>query len=218
MLIVSKFHDYYDSVVGSVGVDKTCVYNRKTIELKEEYFLKVIPTIDHHGIFAFPFVIGFCGNLYCGYQLRPAYADNTICTYNKQEVLDFFKEFKKYYRKMWRRDAYFWREKETFDNFFQLHGRENDLFMQKHVPVFVERYDYCNRKFIINPSLKEFEFYKICDTFTAFQEIHMFLSGVLGAPEKPIIEISEKDKVVSKGFDKWSFRNPDPPKRKQKKK
>ena len=29
MLIISKFHDYYDSAI-AYGVDKECVYNRKT--------------------------------------------------------------------------------------------------------------------------------------------------------------------------------------------
>jgi len=35
--------------------------------------------------------------------------------------------------------------------------------------------------------------------------------------EKEIVEISDKDKLLQHGFDKWSFRNPDPPKRKKRK-
>jgi hypothetical protein len=41
----------------------------------------------------------------------------------------------------------------------------------------------------------------------AFQEIQMFISGVLGIDENPTVEVSDKDKIISRGFDyKWSFR------------
>ena len=63
-----------------------------------------------------------------------------------------------------------------------------------------------NIKFFINPNLKNYEFYKIFDTFQAFQEIQMFLGGVLGAGEKNIIEVEDKYKIAGHGFNKWSFR------------
>ena len=31
MLIISKFHDYYDTVLGKAGVDKSIVYKRTTV-------------------------------------------------------------------------------------------------------------------------------------------------------------------------------------------
>ena len=77
-------------------------------------------------------------------------------------------------------------------------------------------YDFDKEKLLINPCLSEFEFYRVVDSASAFQSIQSFISGVMGIEEKPMIEIKEKDKIVSKGFNKWSFRNPDPPKRKMK--
>ena len=44
------------------------------------------------------------------------------------------------------------------------------------------------------------------DTFTAFQEIQMYISGVLGTGEKEIIEVEDKYKIPQHGFNKWSFR------------
>jgi hypothetical protein len=44
------------------------------------------------------------------------------------------------------------------------------------------------------------------DSFTAFQEISMFLGGVLGAGEKNIVEVEDKYKITQHGFNKWSFR------------
>ena len=89
MLIVSKFHDYYDSGC-YYGVDKTCVFNRvkKVIEVESVFFLKKIERgfRDSKKNLINPFypkavtlrsrrgyvsevsahtrVIGFCGNIY----------------------------------------------------------------------------------------------------------------------------------------------------------
>ncbi len=72
---------------------------------------------------------------------------------------------------------------------------------------------------LINPSLKQYHFMRLYDTYTAFQELAMFVGGVLAGNENPLLEVSERDKLLQHGFDdKWSFRNPDPPKRKQKRK
>jgi len=34
----------------------------------------------------------------------------------------------------------------------------------------------------------------------------MFMGGVLGSPEKEIVQIEDKYKITQHGFDKWSFR------------
>lgn len=47
------------------------------------------------------------------------------------------------------------------------------------------------------------------DPFTAFQELSMWIGGVLPRPGNPIVEITdEKVKVAKHGMDKWSFRTP----------
>ena len=95
-----------------------------------------------------------------------------------------------------------------------------DLFVEYNTPVFVYDGDYGRTAlttgrsyhrnkdaFIINPLLKDYEFYKVFDTFQAFQEIQMYIGGVLGSKENEIIKISDKDKINQHGFDfKWSFR------------
>lgn len=58
----------------------------------------------------------------------------------------------------------------------------------------------------INPLLNEYEFQRVLDPFTVYQEIDMFISGILGNTEV-IPEMRDKDKIVSHGFDlKTSFR------------
>lgn len=59
----------------------------------------------------------------------------------------------------------------------------------------------------INPELRQYGIQSIVDAPTMNQEISMFISGVLGNTEKETIKISDKDKIIGKGFDyKSSFR------------
>ena len=62
---------------------------------------------------------------------------------------------------------------------------------------------------IVDPCLKDFHFNKVIDAYTAFQEIDMFLGGVLGDASDPPSPMTDRDKIVSHGMDlKWSFRKP----------
>ncbi len=73
------------------------------------------------------------------------------------------------------------------------------------------------RSIAVNNNLSQLNFQSVVYPVIAFQEIQMFISGVLGVGEKPMIEISNNDKIVSQGFDlKTSFRKDTPPTRKQK--
>jgi len=57
------------------------------------------------------------------------------------------------------------------------------------------------------PSLGEFQFYKIKDSFTANQDIAGYVGGVLPANENPMIELDDVHKIQKAGFDKvTSFR------------
>ena len=90
MLIISKQKDYYDGVVGTVGIDKTIVYERNEIEFKErEEFPKEFhkaktysyrdenPFLSLNGYKMdskkydgyVTFIVGFCGKLYIGWKL-----------------------------------------------------------------------------------------------------------------------------------------------------
>jgi hypothetical protein len=229
MLILSKFKDYYDGVVGSMGVDKTIVYDRqqKIIERRDKDFperLKYKPfkermksnnvfqhisDFSHNMYYGFrrnddyvevnPFLIGFCGKYYLGWK-KTTPSDINI-TYNFDDVKEYVN------------DKY-----NTVFNSVNIHDLIRDIenmddmsfFRDYNTPTFVVDYSLGRKKddeFIINPILKKYDFYKIFDAFTAFQEIQMFISGVLGSNENNIIEIDDKHKIQQHGFDyKWSFR------------
>jgi hypothetical protein len=256
MLIIKKYRDYYDSSMGTDGIDKTCVYDRSPDWEKSQSKRRKIDKIfspnkfgwyndpfsfDHlkcsygrkqthkknEPVKIYPFIIGFCGKLYVGYELTYEYRNKSdICDITETKVVYDMNEFISLLSPKDQKE-----QSNRINNFYQKYDKKDykDVFVEYHVPVFV--YDYGTNiptdlnvkdehgnipRFITNPKLSGYEFFKVFNSFTTFQEIQMFLQGVLGMPEKELINISEKDRIQQYGFDKWSFRNPDPPKRKQK--
>jgi hypothetical protein len=232
MLIISKFKDYYDTAIGVGGIDKSLVYQRITTEIEVDIFSKYFKEFcTSHGLnhlpfnywgdrrkdgleHYFPLIVGFCGKLYVGYVFvyssispqNPNGIKRKKIIYDFENTIKILRIDKKHY------------QYELLKNFFTLQGKEDlKIFREYNVPAFAFEFKPGNNQtLVLNPFLKDYELYKRFNAFQAHQEIEMFLGGVLGKPEKEIIEISEKDKLIQHGMDKWSFKNPDPPKRKQK--
>lgn len=160
------------------------------------------------------YIIGFCGKLYIGWKFYSykenyhEYLDNINISfnYNINEIKEILEE------------KSFWGVVADQINYIQ-NFDAMDWFRKFNTPCFIYDHDYGRRhldekywrgnnvqKFIINPLLKEYEFFKVFDSFQAFQEISMFLSGVLGNKEKDIVQVADKYKIAGHGFDKWSFR------------
>jgi len=238
MYIISKKKDYYDGVVGTMGMDKTIVYDRNTVivvendkgdvEFPKEFLpckygtwgrdensfsclskFEMLKTSHYHAYSTF--IIGFCGKLYVGWKF---YTEVTYTTGEKKLLTDIvynFNTVKNHIKnKGW-----------TMNLDVQLKACLNydaiEIFRKYHTPIFVIDYDYDKKyirkyyehpkvTFILNSNLNDLQFYKIFDSFAAFQEIQMFLSGVLGNKENDTITISDKDKITQHGFDKFSFR------------
>jgi hypothetical protein len=84
-----------------------------------------------------------------------------------------------------------------------------NLFMEKRVAYFAIEYHHISNNDItveLYPILKNFSFYKVFDTFSAFQKIEHYLTNELIRPDDMNVVISDKLKAQSKGFDNWSFR------------
>jgi len=199
MLVTSNFHDFYDSIK-TFGIDKTVVYNRK----KEEIIYKAGPRMYSSGFYSQPFIgtriIGFCGKLY------PLLQTKNKIIYDKKVALEILKAGESYYRR------------DVQANFAE--DLKNPallkIFVEKHTPVFIYG-DYLDGKYesgkskqlIINPKLKDWGFQSIKDPVTAFQDIYMFLSGVLGVSAPEMVKISDKEMAKKKGHDSpYSFRKP----------
>lgn len=80
------------------------------------------------------------------------------------------------------------------------------VFVDNKVPYFVA--DMYDETVTFLPTLKDYQFYKVKDAFTAMQELSMYIGGVIPRQEKEVVTISDKDRIAQHGFDKLSFRHP----------
>lgn len=219
MLIVSEFHDYYDSV-SALGIDKQCPYQRKEIQLDLDPSRDLVKP-SHSGTYhsrQFNYevkyrLVGFCGNIYPLAFVEKKWSaelKETTFFYDEEKLLSYLtrEEVKfKQYRGWW------WRKSHSLETIDGLKSHFNPktwdhflpYFQQHKTPVFL----IGSKHLVLNNSLKKFKFQQIKDPFSAFQDIYMFISGVLGVETKPTVEISDKVMAASKGHDgEYSFRKP----------
>jgi len=235
MLIISKFRDYYDCVM-NMGIDKTIPYYRQTIEIpvkrskgyswKTEIknatnYLDIIlclsdldcsnywynghyqEVVEKYRIDVF--LIGFCGKIY-------PIAINEYKNAKKEKNYNFFSTYEQYDKVIIYKKDFKKKVKEFFDKDYNKSFEH--LFIEHKTPIFVVRKVGKEFKIVINDCLKDINFQKIIDPFTAFQSIQQYISGVLGVDSNKMINISDADMQVKKGFTgEYSFRQP-PKKRK----
>jgi len=217
MLIVSKFRDYYDNV-NTHGVDKSIVYHRLNEEIQNIDVSLILPDIVIKAIDKLIYshlkveIIYACG------QFIPcitSYDGKTHFFYNADDIINHYKD------NLDNQVGFFYRAlngksglRDRLINFFDVFNNaliDGTYFYDRKIVTAVIRsfkseynlHQRYNKTYTVelNPDLGIKHFYKIMDPYTIHQEIMMYISGVLGSPAGNIIEISDKDKVVSKGFD-----------------
>lgn len=217
MIINSNFRDYYDSSHGG-WIDKTIVYNRKEEDIYDIILYKKYKKeigyigsdiqstkIDGIKITKKFFIVGFCGKLYILFHYKKFNKNTNIIieesfNYNKNNIELYIKNNDYSYR-----NKYYLNEIENVYNIFN-NRNDNTLFLKYKTPIFIIKLhdDFSLRKDI---KLNDIEFFKVKDSFSAYNDLEIFLSNILLTNEKENIEISDKDKIISKGFDyKFSFR------------
>jgi hypothetical protein len=168
-------------------------------------------------------VVVFCGKIYPCLELSveektfPCVTKHTHYCYTFSQVEVIYKEnlskkdLKSFYeprtrKRRWRR----WKREtfiESLRKFFALSGTSDNNLMDFHhakeVPVMMLAFDH---RVVYNPCLKDVQFFRIMDNYTAYQELAMFIGGVLGGKSPKTIEVSNDIKIAKRGFDKWSFR------------
>lgn len=238
MRIISTFRDYYDSVQLS-GVDYSLIFKRVSNDTKlgrncfPDLWKFVAELQNHerksHGIIqgpsysVFPLILGFCGNLFPMIQV--------LDDDDPEQLVQTFHDLDSYWRRLCEIKEEFGRKfiegnsvltenkariKEYFANAsrWPLQG----YFASLNAPYFALRFNI-ERELVIqvNPLLSELGFFAVRDPYTAYQDIAMYLSGVLTQIENKEVNISDADKIAKRGFDKNSFRKPPSKKTKRKK-
>lgn len=229
MRIISPFSDYYDGC-RAYGIDDKITYVRRTQKLGDHIFSsETLPVVDVirkqinkvselHGsatsdTYSVVYV-GFCGKIYAGLKFLVDTAVDMRTPVNMSSpttVAQFAwqagdlsdEELDKNIGRWWR--------KTTVRDWFetsQLTVEHTDLFHALNTPVFVVD----GWHIYSEPKLTDYKFQRRLDPFTAFQELSMFLGGVLNVGDPAMEEISDADRIAQHGFDKRSFRK-DPTKR-----
>jgi len=95
----------------------------------------------------------------------------------------------------------------------------NEFFIEFNSPVissfgpdyfygdYVKNYSLEVDRIFINPPLLSLGFQNVMYPQTAWQELSMFLMGVLRVGDPNMIEVDDKYKIMAHGYDKHSFRN-----------
>lgn len=224
MRIISRKHDYYDIGLG-LGHEDSVVYVREPVDIELHKYSKPRKTM-----FDYVFV-GFCGKIYVAcvaHAFKPIDDIVGVC-YTIEEVDRFVREnFSKRdaerysgsnsrtrssgYPSSWIGDPlynYGLTDRNSICVSFKnmkdsAFSRYSNLFREYNCPIFVV--DPPENKIHVNCLLRPWEFYKVFDPYSAFQEISMYVGGVLLAPVNPVPVVSDETMRDIKGFDKFSFR------------
>lgn len=212
MRIISKFHDYYDSLMSH---GDSIVYVREKLEIpikqvKSNEIRSFNSSLGYHEPINHIF---FCGKHYKCVRIdipdktQPivnvnpiSYVKITKCFYSLEHLekvktlLDNYKFYEKFFieDKPRRLSKYFKRESVKIPDL--------NIYYQSPI-VMLER----DRNITINSSLKEFEFFKVKNVSQAFQEIEMYISNNLVNDETNMAQVAPEHRKGAR-FDKWSFR------------
>lgn len=206
MRIISGEHDYYDSVQ-VYGHDPASVWQRTAhiaeIDLETLDF-ELAQGYDHSVdtlCNADAYVIGFCGRLYPCMSVNH-HSSKNLYHYTPEPVVAWLEDkAKKHDKELQRdiRDVRWW-----FDAY---KGVTSTLFARLQSPIWIKPLGRTFDGYVfVNYLLKEYNFQKVVDPVTAFQEIDMYLSGVLALQQPEMVEIADIDQRDKKGFDNWSFK------------
>lgn len=227
MRIISKFHDYYD-VGMRYGMDKEVVYVRTTEEVPYtdrshiqagQYVYRYPPVLYKE--YWTRLVFSVCGRFYICYSMYlPSYLqgeERRAFCYSTQEVESVLRSL--FPEALNRLSNTPWRDNRTYKEIleweFSNQGKPlpPDLHQKYKTPVFVEgcldqsKYPqpYGLWK---NPNLRKLEFFRIeKDPVRLYQDIYMFISGIIGTPENKMAKINNEERIITHGYDlKYSFR------------
>jgi hypothetical protein len=229
MRILGKFKDYYDSAMAH-GVDRSVVYARETREIdfdrNRQPFLA--PCAYHasglrHDCVLSPFLLIIAGKVHPGLRCdrrtgHMGFDRETRHLYSLDQAKALLTDWDLAHllpeedegRRRW--NPY---RSRTLDDVFAPVAPEVakaicdwairdkvTLALVGHPPKGNISQEF---KLILDPCLKDLEFYRVMDAFATFQELSAWVGGVLANNPDPA-PVSDQVRIQQHGFDEWSFR------------
>lgn len=236
MKIVSKFHDYYDSCL-SHGHDESVVYLRETktfyyqnkenppiIQELESWFSKARSHSDSTH-FSWPNRRIFDWFIFKETRYTVDYVTLVFSgrAYNAIKVLE-----ENTRNIPTSTNTFLWTESDAIEYFssrgqdlrskgyrFDRHTKEDRIkqyykCLQPNLDWMIEKKVTCvlfDKNIVVNPVLRDIQFYRVFDAYTCYQELDMWISGTLAYPQNMMVEIEDKYRIEQHGFDmKYGFR------------
>lgn len=220
MRIISDFRDYYDCIKAT-DREQFPLYIRKMEIIRDDF-----PYIGYENTYhikSFEIMsIWVCGKWFHPILVRHVDTSNWKAThdfvytieeadkfvesmYSKKKI-EWYYTMKRY-SKDWRRfkngmpDHQILRH-ELMSNLDKFKSSQRRIDLEVQQPIVA----YAYGKTVANPNLSHYKLIKVLDPYTCYQEIRMFIDGILCNSGKPIPYIDDKTLAEAKGFDKWSFR------------
>lgn len=225
MRIISPYRDYYDTAQG-FGADQTRVFVRKP-KVHAKAMSQVPSALS--GLFSearedlsyswgagyalVPLV--FCGKLYRAVRITHRTRDRVSLIGQNEEVVHY--DLKAAHN--WAKDRGLvavadslgsrLKKGRTFPGPAEapaVAGAARDWLIENRVAVLVGDPAAYGSFLTENAPLAPLQFYKVFDAAQAYQELDMFLSGVLAAENRPMTPIPDNIRAQQRGFDRLSFR------------
>ena len=197
-IVGSSQVDYYDSYFRSMR-DELIWDRSSSTPSTPDYLLPFEDVIrQYNHMYRLPsyfvFFVHICGK---SYPVMATYlpTGTKVHHYSFSDLPAPFAEWKPFYR-------------DSFHTFFDTALNVSEELRTARWPIVLQRETYIN----VNANLSEIDFYKKIDMVQLYQEIAMFIAN----PSPIQTKIKDEDLLVSKGFNKWTFRTPKD-KRKRKK-
>lgn len=245
MRIISKFSDYYDSAQGmGIDKTRVFVRKKEEIwkeEARRRYghdlqdaqssnwekfkphISGYLPTFKQRSMYITPFSIVFCGKVYYGIELYTVYTlkgEVREYMYTLDQVRTIYRKHGAKLRKK-PKYQYRWQNHNKLDNvddinrYLRVDSTHEQFLIDKKIAIGAYEFQPTFDTFTVNPCLKDFGFQKVFSPYQAFQELDMFVSGVLPDTDNAMANISDEDLLKGKGFDCYSFKK-EPTKHKRK--
>jgi hypothetical protein len=175
-----------------------------TVEVVDRWYRST--EIEYH-----PVYVVFCGRMYRGIK----YVERHMSTPDSRPVLGFEPNCR--YRFYWSANAFlaehvqkeekysFTPQQEVKKWFEPNQSAVGNVCLDVHSPVLVYAISDNRVCWIKDALLKDLQFIKVLDPHTAFQELEMYVGGVMTRPE-PLHKVSDKLKAAAHGMDERSFR------------
>lgn len=229
MRIFSKFPDYYDKVQ-AFGADASVIYIRNP-EYTEDCGIDLQDTKSYRNKFTWKKykstheiqrgAIVFCGKIYRFVELRCGKAEFTFNPYSYPTTLVYdyssmVDALKKLCSEIYPKDPEALYKNTIVDfpdeEFFKV--VDTNLNIERKCPIIYQKsgvlyegHEPTEYTCILNPCLKDYDFFKVKDAFTTYMELDMYMSGVLSNSGNDMVTISDTDKIHKHGFDyKYGFR------------